>query len=158
VIDYLDDFLFDGPYLLTGEDGTVITHDGRPTTQYVWGKFWVNNHAHTMTGAAISTELGYLALSRADISHAVTGAVQPKLNMGNLKQVELVLPPEHELFALERRIAPLFTLYRGIADETRKLREVREFVLPRLVTGELSVSPSYDPAVALGSSADMAAA
>jgi type I restriction enzyme S subunit len=45
VMDYLDDFLFDGKYVLLGEDGSVVNKDGTPTIQYVWGKFWVNNHA-----------------------------------------------------------------------------------------------------------------
>lgn len=45
-MDYVDDYLFDGIYLLLGEDGTVINDLGFPVPQYVWGKFWVNNHAH----------------------------------------------------------------------------------------------------------------
>ena len=46
LMDYVNNYLFDGIFLLLGEDGTVITEDGFPMLQYVWGKFWVNNHAH----------------------------------------------------------------------------------------------------------------
>ena len=50
LMDYVDNYIFDGTYLLFGEDGTVIDNLGFPILQYVWGKFWVNNHAHILTG------------------------------------------------------------------------------------------------------------
>ena len=49
VMDYVDRYLFDGIYLLLGEDGTVVDDKGFPILQYVEGKFWVNNHAHIIT-------------------------------------------------------------------------------------------------------------
>ena len=50
VMDYINDFLFDDIYLLLGEDGSVIKNDGTPFLQYVFGKIWVNNHAHVLQG------------------------------------------------------------------------------------------------------------
>ena len=50
LMDYVDNYIFEGIYLLLGEDGTVITKEGLPVLQYVDGKFWVNNHAHILTG------------------------------------------------------------------------------------------------------------
>src|SRR5690606_24525574 len=49
IMDYIDDYLFTGIYVLVGEDGSVIDENGHPVTQYVWGNFWVNNHAHVLT-------------------------------------------------------------------------------------------------------------
>ena len=61
IMDYVDKYLFDGVYLLLGEDGTVIDDNGYPILQYVDGKFWVNNHAHIITGKnGYSVELLYL--------------------------------------------------------------------------------------------------
>ena len=58
LMDYVDDYIFDGIYGLLGEDGTVMDDNGYPTMQYVWGKFWVNNHAHIFQGKnGYSTEL-----------------------------------------------------------------------------------------------------
>jgi type I restriction enzyme, S subunit len=37
VMDYVDDYLFDGVYLLVGEDGSVVQANGMAVTQYVWG-------------------------------------------------------------------------------------------------------------------------
>ena len=49
IIDYIDDYIFDGVYLLFAEDGVnVVDEDGHPNLQYVYGKFWLNNHAHIM--------------------------------------------------------------------------------------------------------------
>jgi type I restriction enzyme S subunit len=46
LMDYINDYIFDGEYILLAEDGSVRTDDGYPVLQYVIGKFWVNNHAH----------------------------------------------------------------------------------------------------------------
>ena len=81
IIDYIDDYIFDGVYLLFAEDGVnVVDEDGHPNLQYVYGKFWLNNHAHIMQGNDIvSTEYLYLALKESIVIHLVTGAAQPKM-------------------------------------------------------------------------------
>ena len=44
--DYVLDYIFDGTYVLVGEDGSVITKAGTPVVTWATGKIWVNNHAH----------------------------------------------------------------------------------------------------------------
>ena len=48
VVDYVNDYLFDGEYILLGEDGENILSRNLPLAFKVKGKFWVNNHAHIM--------------------------------------------------------------------------------------------------------------
>ena len=48
VIDYINDYIFDGLYLLIAEDGTLTSNGDKPMLQLVNGKFWVNNHAHVI--------------------------------------------------------------------------------------------------------------
>jgi len=48
VMDYVNQYIFDGEYLLLGEDGTVETDGGYPVLQLATGKFWVNNHTHVL--------------------------------------------------------------------------------------------------------------
>ena len=73
IFDYIDDYIFDGTFLLMGEDGTVQTDEGFPLLQYVWGKFWVNNHTHVLQGKIpFSTEYLYLLLSKTNITHLIT--------------------------------------------------------------------------------------
>ena len=87
-MDYVDDYLFDGIFLLVGEDGSVIREDGLGVTQYVWGKFWVNNHAHVLQGKPpVSTEQLYLYFAFESVAPYVTGAVQPKLSQGRMNTI-----------------------------------------------------------------------
>ena len=46
--DYVDSYLFDGIFLLLGEDGSVINKDKSPVLNWAVGKIWVNNHAHIL--------------------------------------------------------------------------------------------------------------
>ena len=48
IMDYINNYIFDGEYILLGEDGTVRTNEGYPILQYATGKFWVNNHVHVI--------------------------------------------------------------------------------------------------------------
>ena len=142
VLDHVDSYLFGGIYLLVGEDGTVISNDRHPMLQYVWGKFWVSNHAHVLTGSRISTELLRVALGSVDITAVVTGAVQPKLSMGNLKAVALTLPMRREM--LEVRLAELAAHERSLGAEHRLLTRTRDALLPKLLSGDVRVRDAED--------------
>lgn len=50
VIDHIDDFIFDGTYLLIAEDGENLKSKKQNIAQVVDGQFWVNNHAHIVQG------------------------------------------------------------------------------------------------------------
>ncbi len=92
-MDYVDNYIFDGIYLLLGEDGTVIDENGFPILQYVEGKFWVNNHAHILTGQnGYSVEMLYLFFSLTSVREIVTGAVQPKISQGRLNSLAAIIP------------------------------------------------------------------
>ena len=141
VMDYVDDYLFDGIYALMGEDGSVINEDGTPVLQYVWGKFWVNNHAHVLRGKnGISTEHLLLHLKGCNIAPFVNGAVQPKLNQGNMNRIPFMLPPPEIGQAFAKTIDPLFAQIRANTDQSRTLATVRDTLLPKLLGGELSVA------------------
>jgi type I restriction enzyme S subunit len=140
VMDHVDDYLFDGIYMLLGEDGSVINDDGTPVIQYVWGKFWVNNHAHVLQGKnGICTEHLLLHLKQSNIAAFVTGAVQPKLNQGNMNRIPFILPSEVIGQAFAKSIEPLFAQIRANSDQSRTLAALRDALLPKLLSGELSV-------------------
>ncbi|MDX5459136.1 restriction endonuclease subunit S [Micromonospora tulbaghiae] len=139
VVGYVHDFIFSGPRLLVGEDGSVITPEGRPVTQYVWGEFWVNNHAHVLTGTAISTELLSIAMHFTNVAALVTGAVQPKLSMSNLRRLEVPIPEPEEVTQLEAVCGAIYELVRSRTGESRHLNELRDTLLPELMSGRLRV-------------------
>ena len=143
IMDYVDDYLFNGIYLLSGEDGSVADEAGFPILQYVWGRFWVNNHAHVLRGKnGISTEFLYLFLQRTNIKPFITGAVQPKLSQTNLKKIEMVLPPEKVSARFSKIINPLFIRYRENTDENLILSQIRDTLLPKLISGQIRIEES----------------
>ena len=141
VMDYVDRFLFDGIYLLLGEDGTVVDGKGFPILQYVEGKFWVNNHAHILTGKnGFSVELLYLLFSLTNVQGIVTGAVQPKISQANLNKVSIIIPSIDELQSFDSTIQPLFAQIRNLRAENDRLAALRDSLLPKLMAGEIDVS------------------
>lgn len=141
VMDYVDRYLFDGIYLLLGEDGTVVDSKGFPILQYVEGKFWVNNHAHIITGKnGFTVEMLYLLFSLTNVQSIVTGAVQPKISQTNLNKVPVVIPSKVELSDLDSIVQPIFAQIRNLRAENDRLATTRDTLLPRLMSGELDVS------------------
>ena len=141
LMDYVDNYLFDGIYLLLGEDGTVVDSLGFPILQYVYGQFWVNNHAHIITGKeGFSVEELYLFFSLINIKSIVTGAVQQKVSQQNLKKVPAIIPSKQALSAFDEIIQPIFAQIRNLRDENANLSQLRDTLLPKLMSGELDVS------------------
>lgn len=141
LMDYVDNYLFNGIFLLLGEDGTVVDSLGFPILQYVYGKFWVNNHAHVITGKeGFSVEELFLFFSLTNINTIVTGAVQQKVSQQNLKKVPAIIPTKEVLSAFDNIIQPIFAQIRTLRDENLYLADLRDVLLPKLMSGELDVS------------------
>ncbi len=136
-MDYVDNYIFDGIYLLFGEDGTVIDEKGFPILQYVEGKFWVNNHAHILTGQnGYSVEMLYLFFSLTSVREIVTGAVQPKISQGRLNSLAAIIPDSNTAKEFDEIIQPIFAQIRTIRNENQDLILLRDAFLPKLMSGE----------------------
>jgi type I restriction enzyme S subunit len=141
LMDYVDDYIFDGTYLLVGEDGSVMKEDGTPYTQYVSGKFWVNNHAHVLQGTnGVSTEWLKVFFDNCNVAPYVTGAVQPKINQKNLKSIPFLLPPQNVRQEFNKNIKNLYEKILINNKENVQLETIRNYLLPRLLSGEIDVS------------------
>ena len=139
-MDYVDDYIFDGIYTLISEDGSVVKENGLPYMQYVWGKMWVNNHAHILQGKnGYSTEMIHALLSITNIKFLVTGAVQAKLSQGNMQKILVAIPPKNVLDEIRPVIDNLYSKIRINTDESSRLSLLRDTLLPRLMSGELEV-------------------
>ena len=141
VLDYINDYLFDGRYLLIGEDGSVVTKDGKPMLQLVTGKFWVNNHTHVVQGKSpISTNFLYLFMSNVAISGYITGTAQPKINQQNLNRIPVIFSPQSLLEKFNQMIEPNFDKITTLNLKNANLRQTRDLLLPKLISGEIDVS------------------
>lgn len=102
VVDHIDQFLFDGEYLLIAEDGENLRTRNTPVAFIANGQFWVNNHAHVVRGNSdADTRFLMYALAGTDISGFLSGSTIPKLTQGSLRQIPILTPPLNE----QRRIA-----------------------------------------------------
>lgn len=94
IVDYVNEYIYDGDYLLVSEDGANLLARSTPIAFSVSGKIWVNNHAHILAFADLSTQY-YTEYYFASISIAefVTGAAQPKFTQKALNELIIPLPP-----------------------------------------------------------------
>lgn len=131
IVDYVNDYLFDGTYVLFSEDGAnVVDEQGYPALQYVWGKFWVNNHAHILQGSEnVTNEYLYLALKKTKFGHLVTGAAQPKINQKNMVGVYLCCPSSSVLQAFKPLTSVIFNKIKVAYELTNVLTKLKENLL-----------------------------
>ena len=99
IIDYIDDYIFDEPLLLLGEDGANIINRSSPLCFIATGKYWVNNHAHVMRPRK-GQNIKFICelLESLDYTRYNTGTAQPKLNQEKCRQIALHLPTYEEQF------------------------------------------------------------
>lgn len=152
VIDHIDDFIFDGTYLLIAEDGENLKSKKQNIAQVVEGQFWVNNHAHIVQGNELCNTryLCYL-LNSMDLSGYVTGSAQPKLSQANLNAVTLFLPP----IAVQEQIVECLHLFDKKIAVNQKINDNLE-QQARAYFQELFVDNS-DPTWTLGTVSDLGA-
>lgn len=94
--DYVDSYIFDGIFLLMGEDGSVINTDKSPVIHWAIGKIWVNNHAHVLEESdAAYLRYIYYSLQCTDVSDLVRG-VPPKINQANMRGILIPVPSKNE--------------------------------------------------------------
>lgn len=140
LMDFVEDYIFDGEYVLMGEDGSVVTEKGYPFIQYVWGKIWVNNHAHVLSGKdGFPTELLIPFLKTYNIKGLVTGAVQAKLNQANMAQIQIPIPPKENINNISVIIKSIYKKYRLLTEENQRLAALRDTLLPKLMSGEIKL-------------------
>lgn len=134
VVDHINQYIFDGTYLLFSEDGAnVIDENGHPALQYLWGKFWVNNHAHVLQGNEIvSTEYLYMALKKVNATHLVTGAAQPKINQENMNSIQLVIPSKENMDEFNKNVNLIFSYYKIATEENLKITELQSLLLAKM--------------------------
>lgn len=149
IIDYVDDFLFEGLYLLVPEDGENLNSRKLPIAYFASGQFWVNNHAHILRardGIADDQFLKHL-LNGTDITGYVTGAAQPKLSQENLRRMPVLLPSLDS----QHRIAGILSAYDDLIEVNTRRIAILEEMARRLFDEWFTRVGSNWPHVPLGS-------
>ena len=119
VIDYVDDYIYEGRYILVGEDGANLISQSKKNAFIAEGKFWVNNHAHVLQVISEFIKESYFIYQYnfLDLAEYITGSAQPKLNAKNLSSIKISLPPLEE----QERIVNKLDSMLGRINEAKEL-------------------------------------
>ncbi len=111
VIDKIDNYLFDKPLLLIGEDGANLINRSTPIAFIAHGKYWVNNHAHVLDGFS-EDFLRYIELfiNAIDLKPYVTGTAQPKMNQSKMNNIPVAIPPLAEQHRIVAKVDELMAV------------------------------------------------
>ena len=115
-VDWIDDYMLDGTFILLGEDGAPFLEKFADKAYVVSGKIWVNNHAHILKPNCDITYLTYY-LNRYDYSKCVNGSTRLKLTQADMKNMTIVLPPLVEQHRIAARIENIFRMLDAITAE-----------------------------------------
>ena len=114
IVDYVDDYIFDGDYLLISEDGANLLARSTPIAFSISGKNWVNNHAHVLRFDTYETRRYVeIYLNSIDLSPYITGGAQPKLNQKNLNRIPVPVPSLDE----QRRIVSILDRFDALCND-----------------------------------------
>ena len=110
-IDRVDEYIFDGDYLMIGEDGGNFFVN-RDNSFIAHGKFWANNHVHVVQ--PIICEISYLkiCLDNYDLPKMglIYGIGAPKLNQENMNSIPIPVPPLAEQKRIVERLDKLLAV------------------------------------------------
>jgi type I restriction enzyme S subunit len=119
VIDHVDDYIFDGEFILVAEDGENLRSRKQPIARLASGRFWANNHVHIVSARpnVADNQFLFYAINNLPLGGRVTGAAQPKLTKDNLQQLTVSCPS----FRSQGRIAAVLAAF----DELIEINERR---------------------------------
>ena len=114
IVDYVNDYIFDGDYLLVSEDGANLLTRVAPIAFSASGKIWVNNHAHVLEFKTY-TDRKFVEyyLNMIDLSRFISTAAQPKLTQDNLNKIPIPIPP----FAEQERIVAILDKFDALVND-----------------------------------------
>ena len=150
IIDYIDDYIFDGTYLLIAEDGENLKSQKQNVAQLASGKYWVNNHAHIVESNGKS-DIRFICyfLNMMDLSGYITGSAQPKLNQANLTSISLQLPS----LRIQKKIADFLSVFDDKIEVNRRINDnlekqaqtIFDSMFPSITSGEDEIGSIITP-------------
>lgn len=140
IIDYVDNYIFEGEFVLLAEDGANIIMRNTPIAYLTNGRFWVNNHAHIMSMINGSNLFLLQILEKQNYIKYNSGTAQPKLNSATIRNIIFNLPKDKE----QKRIGEFFQKL----DQTITLQQRKLDLLKKLKQGYLQqMFPAKDEVI-----------
>jgi len=135
VMRYVEKALYDQESVLIPRKGSLNN------VMYVNEPFWsVDTMFFTMMKAPNVAKFVYHFVKEKDLVAMNTGSAVPSMTADVLYAMELQIPPVELLEKFENEVSPLYISIQKNNVESKKLAELRDSLLPRLMSGELDVS------------------
>jgi hypothetical protein len=154
-VGFIDSFRSEGERVLLGEDAAPFLDPTKDKAYLATGRFWVNNHAHVLSGAGELIHNRFLCyqLNVVDYHPFVTGSTRLKLTSAAMRQIPLVVAPAAEQTRIVAKLEELLSdLDAGVAElkaAQKKLAQYRQSLLKAAVEGALTApwraQPSTQP-------------
>lgn len=139
----IDDYIFDGEFVLLGEDAAPFFEPNKDVAYCVKGKFWVNNHAHILSSSVLENLYICHYLNQFNFSGYVSGTTRLKLSQGSMKKIPIIYPTSKEIQqAIVNKIESLFDeIDEGIGrlkTAAQQIQQYRQSLLKNAFNGELT--------------------
>ena len=132
--DYVFEYIFDGKYVLVGEDGSVINENGNPIVTWAEGKIWVNNHAHIIEEKeGVSLRYLYHYIQTINVTNLIHGNI-PKLNQGDFRKLQIAVPPLEVQDEIVRILDDFTLLSAELSAELKARKKQYEYYRDKLLT------------------------
>lgn len=138
IMDYVNEPLFDGDYVLIAEDGSIMDEKGHPILQRINGKVWINNHAHVLEPCKQhSCKLLMMLLKDISVMQIKTGSIQMKINQENLNKIKIPKIPENLIEEINKYLVDIEKVILNNQKQNQELTSIRDFLLPLLMNGQV---------------------
>lgn len=135
VMRYVDKPLFTGESVLIPRKGSLNN------VMYVNEAFWtVDTMFYTQMTHANVAKFAYFIVRNLDLVGKNVGSAVPSMTTAVLNSLEIILPSDDTLAKFEENVAPMFLQMKANNEESARLANLRDTLLPRLMSGELSVA------------------
>ena len=144
IVDYVNDYIYDEPLILLGEDGENILSRNLPLAFLIEGKIWVNNHAHVLrTKEGVNREYLCAFLESLDYTDLNSGTAQPKLNQEKCKNIEIYLPEFEEQVAIAEALSDVDSLISSLQKLIEKKKSIKQGAMQELLTDKKRLPGFY---------------
>jgi type I restriction enzyme, S subunit len=145
IVDRIDDYLFDEPLVLLGEDGAPFFDLARDVAFHVTEPVWVNNHIHVLRPEhKWSPPFLTHMLNAVDFSQYITGSTRDKLTQAEMDNIRLPATPleqQQDVVAeLDGFSARATAVRQKLERQIALLLEHRQALMTAAVTGQLDVA------------------
>lgn len=135
IMRYVEHPLYEKESVLIPRKGTLNN------VMYVNQPFWsVDTMFYTEMKQANVAKFVYHYVKSKDLASMNAGSAVPSMTTAILNAMELRIPSEEALFQFENSVAPMYEMIKKNEDQSRKLAQLRDVLLSKLMSGEIDVS------------------